>query len=115
MKRPTDEEISLVLHNNATKNQANAVAGWFATKEGQKHLFELMHSDLSAIEKGESDIVPDSPNEELYERILNRIDPLSRRRNIRRFAFRAACIIVPCALILRMSINLNERTGGLLF
>lgn len=111
MKRPDEIILRRVLNETATPEEAAEVAAWFSTNEGQAWLSTEFDSDVRQLETGGMMPRSDVPGEELLQRI-ERI--LSRARR-RRMLFRAAAILIPCALILGLWANLNSRLGGALF
>lgn len=111
MKRPDEIILRRVLNETATPEEAAEVAAWFSTDEGQAWLSTEFDSDVRQLETGGMAPLSDIPGEELLQRI-ERI--LSRARR-RRMLFRAAAILIPCALILGLWANLNSRLGGALF
>lgn len=111
MNRPSDLVIQRVLNNTASEEQAQQIAAWFATEEGQKWLSEQLEQDAERIADGTISRYEDIPSAEL----LRRIDRIINHRNRRRMIFRVAAILIPCALILGMWWNMNSRLGGALF
>lgn len=111
MKRPDEIILRRVLNETATPEEATLVAAWFATDEGQQWLSAEFDADAQRLESGIAAPLSDIPGEEL----LRRIDRMLNRARRRRLLFRAAAILIPCALILGMWLNLNSRLGGALF
>ncbi len=111
MKRPTDIAIRRVLNETATQKDAVEVAAWLATDEGQAWLSGEMDADADKFAKGTVPLLEGIQTEELLRRIDRIIDRVRRRRLL----FRAAAILLPCALILGMWFNMNSRLGGMLF
>lgn len=111
MKRPDEIILRRVLNETATPEEATLVAAWFATDEGQQWLSAEFDADAQRLESGIAAPLSDIPGEEL----LRRIDRILNRARRRRLLFRAAAILIPCALILGMWLNLNSRLGGALF
>lgn len=111
MIRPSDTIIQRVLNQTATEQQAAEVAEWFATAPGQAWLSEQMEHDAAHLVDGTIPLADRLPSGEL----LRRIDRIINRRRYRRIAFRIAAVLIPCALIVGMWINLNSRMGGILF
>lgn len=111
MKRPTDIVIRRVLNETASEKEAVDVAAWLATDEGQTWLSAEMDADADEFAKGTVALLEGIPTEEL----LRRIDRIIDRAKRRRLLFRAAAMLIPCALILGMWMNLNSRLGGMLF
>lgn len=87
------------------------VAAWFATDEGQAWLSAEFDADAQRLESGVATPLSDIPGEEL----LQRIERILARARRRRMLFRAAAVLIPCALILGLWVNLNSRLGGALF
>lgn len=111
MKRPADIVIRRVLNQTATQKDAVEVAAWLATDEGQAWLSGEMDTDADEFAKGTVPLLEGIPTEEL----LRRIDRIIDRAKRRHLLFRAAAILIPCALILGMWFNMNSRLGGVLF
>lgn len=111
MKRPADIVIRRVFNERASKKEAVEVAAWLATGEGQAWLSGEMDADADKFAKGSVPLLEGIRTEEL----LRRIDRIIDRARRRRLLFRAAAILLPCALILGMWFNMNSRLGGMLF
>lgn len=111
MKKPTDIVIKRVLNQTATEQEAIQVAAWLATEQGQAWLSEDMERKVQDITEGKTPLLDRIPSEEL----LRRIDRIIDRTHRRRFLFRVAAVLIPCALIVGMWANLNSRMGGILF
>ncbi len=111
MKRPDEIILRRVLNETATPEEAAEVAAWFATDEGQAWLSTEFEADARHLESGAMAPLSDIPGEEL----LRRIERILARARRRRMLFRAAAILIPCALILGLWANLNSRLGGALF
>ena len=111
MKRPDEITIRRVLNEKATPDEAAEVAAWFSTDEGQAWLSAEFDADAQRLESGISTPLSDIPGEEL----LRRIERILARARRRRMLFRAAAILIPCALIVGLWANLNSRLGGALF
>lgn len=111
MKRPTDIAIKRVLNERASQKEAVEVAAWLATDKGQAWLSGEMDADADEFAKGTVPLLEGIPTEEL----LRRIDRIIDRAKRRRLLFRAAALLIPCALILGMWFNMNSRLGGMLF
>lgn len=111
MKRPDEIILRRVLNETATPEEAAEVAAWFATDEGQRWLSAEFDADAQRLESGVAAPLSDIPGEEL----LQRIERILARARRRRMLFRAAAILIPCALILGLWANLNSRLGGALF
>ena len=111
MKRPDEIILKRVLNETATPEEAAEVAAWFATDEGQQWLSAEFDADGQRLEPGAAAPLSDIPGEEL----LRRIERILARARRRRMWFRAAAVLIPCALILGLWANLNSRLGGALF
>lgn len=111
MKRPTDLSIQRVLNEKSSPREAELVAAWFATDEGHEWLSSAMDADAERIVAGKIPLLDNIPTEELLHRV-NRIIDRGHRRTL---LFRITAVLIPCALIVAMWINLNSRLGGILF
>lgn len=111
MNRPNDIVIHRVLNEKASQQQADEVAAWFATDEGQAWLAAEMERDAAALGRGEVSLLENIPSEEMLRRIERRIGRMYRRRML----FRVAAVLIPCALILGVWLDLSSRLGGALF
>lgn len=111
MTRPSDTIILRVLNKTATEQQAAEVAAWFATDQGQAWLSEQMERDAAHLLDGTTPLADHTPLEEP----LRRIDRTISRMRRRRLLLRIAAVLIPCALVVGMWVNLNSRMGGILF
>ncbi len=111
MKRPSDLIIQRVLNEKAQPREAEQVAAWFATAEGQAWLSARMDRDAERIPQSDALRCEAVPTDELLRRIDRIID--SRRK--RMLLFRIAAVVVPCALIVGGWLHVNSRLGGQFF
>ncbi|MGM9747162.1 MAG: FecR family protein [Candidatus Cryptobacteroides sp.] len=103
--------VRRVLNNRGTRREAEMVAEWLSSPEGQAWLSEAIDTDAGLIDKNIMPITGDIPVDEILERIMARI----RRKQIRRIALSCAAVLVPCIIMLTVWFNLNNRIGGALF
>lgn len=107
MERPSDLIIQRVLNEKAQPREAEQVAAWFATREGQAWLSVCMDRDAERISENgvsHSDAVPTGD-------LLRRIDRIVDSRRRRMLLFRIAAVVLPCALVVGGWIHLNSRLG----
>lgn len=110
MNPPDEIIIKRVLNNKGTAKEAEIVAEWLATEDGQNWLATALENDSTDILKG---YIPtlESPNVDLVlKQILRRIERQRRSRII----WAVAAAVVPCVLIASMWIHINNKTGGAL-
>ncbi len=103
--------IERVLNGRATETEADGVAAWFATREGQEWLGSRMDRATQEISDGTTPLAENIPTEEL----LARIDRYIARRRRLRVALVVAAAVVPCLLIAGMWADVGSRLGGGLF
>ncbi len=111
MKRPDDITIERVLNGRASREEAAAVAGWFATEEGQLWLDSRMNRAARDIADGTVPLAEDIPSDRIYAGIERRI----RRRRHRNIRIAVAAALLPCILIAAMWADVSDRLGGGLF
>lgn len=108
MRRPTDDIIKQALDNKANVADAESVAAWFATPEGEKWLLQHMKHDFENIESG---AIPLADNIPMYE-VLHRIETQITHKQHRMLILRIAAILIPCVLLIGIWTNINHRIGG---
>lgn len=108
MKRPDDITIERVLNEKATTTEAEEVAAWLATNQGQCWLSERMDMEAKDISEGVISIASDIHSDEIYARIERCI----RRRRRRNVWIGVAATVVPCLLIAAMWADLSDKVGG---
>lgn len=103
------ELIDRVISNTASPEEANEVARWFATQEGQEYLSHRFEKEaLSLNENGIEEYDPDNiPSSRMKERLLSTID-----RNIKSTRFRKiAAILLPFIIMVGISLFAGYRLG----
>lgn len=111
MKRPSDIVIKRVLNETATPREAADVAAWFSTPEGQAWVSRSMDEEAEWLEAGLMPPLEEDPGEAL----LRRVERIIAHRNRRRLLWRAAAILIPCAVVVAFWLQLDSRLGGALF
>lgn len=86
-----EEMINRVLANCAGEEESDAVAAYFATEEGQKHLAGLIDGSLESLETGAEPLARNIPSEEIYRSVIKAI----HRRRLRRVALQACAAVIP--------------------
>lgn len=107
MKRPDDITIERVLNEKATKAEAEEVAAWLASDQGQEWLSERMDREAGDLSEGTLAIASDIPSDEIYARIERCI----RRRHRRNVWIGIAASVVPCLMIAAMWADLSDKVG----
>lgn len=110
MNRIDSITVKRVLNNKGTRQEAEAVARWFSTPEGQEWLSEAITNDSELIDRGIMAIADDIPADEILARIMASI----RRKQRRRVILSCAAALIPCILLVTMWFNINDRIGGAL-
>jgi ferric-dicitrate binding protein FerR (iron transport regulator) len=110
MNPPDDIIIKRVLNNKGTAKEAEEVAAWFATQDGQHWLLSALETDSEDILKGYLPSLENPRVDVILKQILKRID--RQRRN--RIIWTVAAAIIPCILIATMWIGIDKKTGGAL-
>lgn len=102
-----EEKIEKVLHGYATEEEAEQVAKWFATGEGQKYLSERIDDDFASMREGYEEIYVDHeiPSAEMFEKINKNIG----RRKTGKIIFRIAAVLLPLALITGFLVQVNHQ------
>ncbi len=111
MKRPEDITLERVLNEKATKAEAENVALWLATDEGQQWLGARMDKTARDISEGAIELSENIPSDEIFAKIEHNI----RKRRRRNIWIGVAAAFAPCALVAAMWLNLSGRVGGNLF
>src|SRR5574344_2187336 len=101
----SDEIISKVVNNQASKEEGAEVARWFATPEGQKRVSLMIDQDIEKIKDGRLPLYKDIPLDKIYAQINKVIKKSERRRII----YRIAAILIPIVFIFGIGYNLNLR------
>ncbi len=89
MKKPSEDKIDSVLNNWGTKEEANFVAKWFATDEGQLYLGKRMDSEYS--ERKIKDVSSCSMTGKSIDTIFRN----SQRKKRYLTVFRVAAVLIP--------------------
>lgn len=107
MKAPSKEELDNTLNNIADPEEAQKVAHWFSTPEGEQFLSEKMDKDWHTISDNElaENKEIDIPSNVMFENIMKQI----RRHNKNRIILTAAAIFIPFLLLSGLYIELNNR------
>lgn len=103
---PTNDIIERVIAEQGTKEEAKAVARWFATPDGQARLSKMITADMKRIEQIDGELIVDHsiPSDEMYAQIEREI----RRRRIRRRMLFAAAVLLPCLILAGIGMRLNR-------
>lgn len=110
MKQIDEIIIKRVLNNRGTKEEAETVAQWLSTPEGQRWLAKAIEYDAALIDKGVIEAIKDLPSDEILERILSSV----RKRQFRRIALSFAAALIPLLVIATLWLGLDSRIGGAL-
>lgn len=107
MIRPSEESISKVLTGLASIEEAQSVAEWFGTDEGQSYLSMKLDRDFLSFKEGYEELMVghNIPSEEMFSVILRHI----RKKRMKRSAFRVAAIFLPFILIATIFYQVNTR------
>ncbi|MGN1219442.1 MAG: anti-sigma factor, partial [Candidatus Cryptobacteroides sp.] len=95
MKQIDEIIIKRVLNNRGTKEEAETVAKWFSTPEGQTWLAKAIEQDALQIDKDVIETLKDIPSDELLERILSSL----MKKQIRRIVLSWAAVLIPLLVI----------------
>lgn len=101
----SDEIISKVINNRASKEEGAEVARWFATPEGQKRASLMIDQDIEKIKDGRFPLYNDIPLDDIYAQIHKVIKKSEKRRIL----YRIAAILIPIVFIFGIGYNLNLR------
>lgn len=107
MERPNDILIQRVLNEKATPEEAQLVAAWFSTDDGCRWLSNHMDNTVEQILSGKIPLLADIPTEELLQRINREIN----RRRRRTLLIRVAAVLIPCAVIMAVWMDIRVRLG----
>ena len=110
MNPPDEIIIKRVLNNRGTAKEAEVVAEWLATEEGQKWLETALENDSDDILKGYIPVLESQNVDLVLKQVLRRIE----RRRRARFIWAVAAAVIPCVLLASMWIHINNKTGGAL-
>lgn len=110
MNPPDEIIIKRVLNNRGTAKEAEVVAEWLATEEGQKWLETALENDSDDILKGYIPVLESQNVDLVLKQVLRRIE----RRRRTRFIWAVAAAVIPCVLLASMWIQINNKTGGAL-
>ena len=106
MIKPSEEIIQKVLNGMAPPGEAEMVAKWFATAEGQQYLSESMDGFFNNIQEGYEEIyVPvEIPTDAIWKKIeagtsSSQSKKRQRTNNSRHIIFKIAAVLVPLFLI----------------
>ena len=110
MNPPDEIIIKRVLNNRGTAKEAEVVAEWLATEEGQKWLETALENDSDDILKGYIPVLESKNVDLVLKQVLRRIE----RRRRTRFIWAVAAAVIPCVLLASMWIQINNKTGGAL-
>ncbi|MGM9735078.1 MAG: FecR family protein [Candidatus Cryptobacteroides sp.] len=102
--------VRRVLNNKGTRQEAEMVAVWLSSPEGQAWLAEAIDSDAGLIDKNLIPTAGDIAVDEILERIMAGI----RRKQIRNIVLSCAAVLIPCIVMLTLWLNLDNRIGGAL-
>lgn len=107
MNRPNDNQIERVLAGLATPEEAKEVAKWFATDEGSAYLSKHFDADINSIPLGDADLLINHsvPSDKMFQKINSRI----KNSMFRRWALRAAAVLLPLVLVLGLYFHLDTR------
>lgn len=107
MGKLNESIIDAVINGTATREEAEEVAGWFATEEGQNYLSERIDIELykdndliNALIEGQ-----EIPSDEIYNRIRKRLFI----KRIYRISVYAAAIILPLIVAFWGLVRLDSR------
>ena len=100
-----------VLDNRASTMDADAVAAWFATPEGQQELGRLLDERFDELENRSQPLAREIPSEAIYRSIDRDI----QRSKWRHWALRAAAVVIPLLIVVAGGVYLDRQFGGALF
>lgn len=100
-----------VLDNRASAMDADAVAAWFATPEGQQELGRILDERFVELENGAQPLAREIPSEAIYRAVSRQI----HRWKLRRWTLRAAAVVIPLVIVIAGGAYLDRRLGGALF
>lgn len=110
MNPPDEIIIKRVLNNKGTAKEAEEVAAWLATQEGQHWLSSALETDSEDILRGYLPTLENQNVDAILKQILKKID---RQRRVR-IIWTVAAAVIPCIIIASMWIHVNNKTGGAL-
>ena len=110
MNPPDEIIIKRVLNNKGTAKEAEEVAAWLATQEGQHWLSSALETDSEDILRGYLPTLENQNIDTILRQILKKID---RQRRVR-IIWTVAAAVIPCIMIASMWIHVNNKTGGAL-
>ena len=110
MNAPDEIIVKRVLNNKGTAKEAETVAAWLATENGQAWLMSAIETDSDDILKGYLPTLENQNMDMILKQILKRIN----RQRRARFIWAFAAIAIPCAIMATMWISINNKTGGAL-
>lgn len=110
MNAPDEIIVKRVLNNKGTAKEAETVAAWLATEDGQSWLMSALETDSDDILKGYLPTLESQNMDVILKQILKRINKQRRAR----FIWAFAAFAIPCAIVATMWISINNKTGGAL-
>lgn len=110
MNPPDEIIIKRVLNNKGTGQEAECVAEWLATDDGQNWLMSALETDSDDILRGYLPVLESHNVDVVLRQILRRIE----RRRRSKFIWAVAAAIIPCVVVTSMWIHINNKTGGAL-
>lgn len=110
MNPPDEIIIKRVLNNKGTAKEAEEVAAWLATEDGQTWLSSALETDSEDLLKGYLPTLENHNVDVVLKQIMKRIDRQKRSRII----WTVAAAIIPCIMIATMWISIDNKTGGAL-
>lgn len=110
MNPPDEIIIKRVLNNKGTVKEAEEVAAWLATEDGQTWLSSALETDSEDLLRGYLPTLENHNVDVVLKQIMKRIDRQKRSRII----WTVAAAIIPCLIFASMWISIDKKTGGAL-